>query len=88
MVPTLIQLVLAAGFAGFVTSFLVNPIERIKILMQADYKGEYSSELDCAGKVLEQDGLSGLCVRGLTATIAREVPGYGMYFVFYSLLMR
>ena len=72
---------------GFVTSFLVNPIERIKILMQSDKNGQYSSEIDCAVKVIQQDGLKGLLVRGLDATLAREIPGYGLYFVCYSLLM-
>jgi solute carrier family 25 (mitochondrial carnitine/acylcarnitine transporter), member 20/29 len=75
-------------FAGFVTSFLVNPIERIKILMQSDKTGVYKSEIDCAVKVIREDGLKGLLVRGLDATLAREIPGYGLYFVAYSLLMQ
>ena len=33
---TLLELVFSAGMSGFVTSFFVNPIERVKILMQAD----------------------------------------------------
>lgn len=74
--------------AGFVTSFLVNPIERIKILMQSDKSGVYKSEIDCAIKVISEDGLKGLLVRGLDATLAREIPGYGLYFVAYSLLMQ
>ena len=73
---------------GFVTSFLVNPIERIKILMQSDKAGEYDSEIDCAIKVMKKDGLKGLMVRGLDATLAREIPGYGLYFVAYSLMMQ
>lgn len=70
------------------TSFLVNPIERVKILMQADKIGEYSSEIDCASQVVRKDGLKGLLVRGLDATLAREIPGYGLYFVVYSLLIQ
>ena len=70
------------------TSFLVNPIERVKILMQADKIGEYKSEIDCASQVVKKDGLKGLLVRGLDATLAREIPGYGLYFVVYSLLIQ
>ena len=84
--PPLEALVAAAAFSGFVTSFLVNPIERVKILMQADGSGEYANELDCARRVLQGDGFAGLVFRGLDATMAREVPGYGLYFVAYSLL--
>ena len=86
--PTLDVLCAAAAFSGFVSSFVVNPIERIKILMQADKKGEFKSEIDCAAKVLERDGVKGLAVRGLDATLAREIPGYGIYFAVYSLLMQ
>ena len=80
-------MVFCACNVGFVTSFLVNPIERIKILMQSDKDGQYKSEIDCAIKVIKEDGLKGLLVRGLDATLAREIPGYGLYFVVYSLLM-
>ena len=33
---TLPELIFSAGMSGFATSFIVNPIERIKIIMQAD----------------------------------------------------
>ena len=46
-----IDLAIAASFSGFVTSFLVNPIERIKVLMQSDQTGRYSSELDCMTQI-------------------------------------
>lgn len=60
----LIALAFAAAFSGFVTSFVVNPVERIKVLMQADETKRYSSELDCAAKVVAQDGVQGLIFRG------------------------
>jgi solute carrier family 25 carnitine/acylcarnitine transporter 20/29 len=85
--PDLIMLALAAAFSGFATSFIVNPIERIKILMQADDSNSYSSEIDCATKVLAQDGLQGLVFRGIDATLIREVPGYALYFIVYSVLI-
>jgi len=84
---TFVQLCLAAAFSGLVSSFVLNPIERVKILMQADQSGTYASEVDCIGKVLAQDGLSGLLLRGLDGMLAREIPGATVYFVAYSLLV-
>jgi len=82
----LVSLTLAAAISGFITSFFVNPIERIKILMQANVQGTFSSELDCLFQILRADGAGGLVLRGLAATMGREIPGYGLYFVVYSLL--
>lgn len=84
--PNVAELVAAACFAGFLTSYVVNPIERVKILMQADNTNQYSSDLDCFLKVLKKDGVSGLVLRGIDATLWREVPGYALYFVAYSVL--
>ena len=55
--------------------------------MQSDKNGIYQSSVDCALKVIRKDGLKGLLIRGLDATLAREIPGYGLYFVVYSVLM-
>jgi len=83
-----IRLTAAAAFAGLMSSFFVNPIERVKVLMQADQLGSYSSEIDCISKVIENDGFYGFMSRGLDATIIREVPSYALYFVTYSMLMK
>jgi len=84
----LLQLTIAACFSGMIVSFVSNPLERIKILMQTDDKQAYKSSYDCFVKVLASDGLSGLVLRGVDATLAREIPGYGLYFVLYSVLIR
>lgn len=78
-------LLVAACFSGFITSFLVTPVERIKLMMQAN--PQYTNELDCASAVLRTEGLKGLMVRGLGPTLVREVPAYGIYFVVYGLFM-
>jgi len=80
----IIPLILAAFYAGFLTSFLVTPMERIKVMMQAS--DLYTNELDCANAVLTKEGIRGLLGRGLGPTMAREVPSYGIYFVVYGLL--
>ena len=86
--PTILHLTLAAAFSGLASSFVINPIERVKILMQADKSKTYSSEIDCISKVVRQDGVSGLVFRGIQATMAREIPGNAIYFVVYALLMQ
>lgn len=85
---SILQLVLAAAFSGFSSSFVLNPIERVKILMQTDSEGLYSSEIECITAVIKKDGLSGLVFRGLDAMMAREIPGCVVYFMTYSLLMK
>ena len=80
------QLSLAAAFSGFVSSFVLNPIERIKILMQGN-QGLYLSEIDCAAKVIKNDGIGGLLLRGLDGMMIREIPGCLVYLLTYSLLM-
>jgi len=86
LTPVLI-LIVAACFSGFVTSFLVAPIERIKVMMQAS-SDTYNNEIDCIKAVLKTEGIGGLLGRGLGPTIAREVPSYAIYFVVYGLLMQ
>ena len=82
-------LVLAASFSGFVTSFLVTPVERVKVMMQAQSTNaaSYANELECIKAVINNEGLLGLFSRGLGPTLAREVPSYAIYFVVYGLLI-
>jgi len=68
---TLPQLCAAALFAGFVTSFLVNPFERIKILCQAEAVGTYTNGLACAQEIIKTDGFLGFMGRGLGPTLSR-----------------
>lgn len=47
----------------------------------------YENEVSCMISVIKTDGVSGLLLRGLGATLLREVPSYGIYFVVYGVLM-
>jgi solute carrier family 25 carnitine/acylcarnitine transporter 20/29 len=84
--PGVAALLIAACFSGFVTSFLVTPIERIKVLLQSS--NAYKNEIDCFQKVIEVEGVIGIFTRGLGPTLAREIPSYGIYFLIYGLLMQ
>ena len=86
LLPATVALVLAAMYSGFVTSFLVAPVERIKVMMQAD-STKYANEIQCAKAIVQASGISGLFLRGLGPTLAREVPSYGIYFFVYGFLM-
>jgi solute carrier family 25 carnitine/acylcarnitine transporter 20/29 len=76
---SLVELALAAGFCGFVTSFVVNPIERIKVILQSKVNTNIGSDnyWRCFLDVLSTDGVGGLMFRGIEATLLREIPGYG-----------
>lgn len=84
---SLFQLLIASAIAGGICSFVTNPVERVKILMQADVN-RYQNELHAIREIVRLDGLDGLVLRGLESTILREVPGYSLYFVVYTVLLR
>jgi hypothetical protein len=77
-------LLFAACTAGAITSFTVAPIERVKVMMQASKK--YKNEIECVRAILNVEGWSGLLLRGIGPTLAREIPSYGLYFWVYGFL--
>jgi hypothetical protein len=84
--PLTMTLLAASCIAGFFTSFLVVPVERVKVLMQAT-TGLYANEFDCLRAIVRAEGPGGLMGRGLGTTLAREIPSYAIYFCVYGLLM-
>lgn len=86
--PTPTMLLLAATTAGFVSSFIVNPVERVKVLLQADPSLAGMGEIECVQRVLQQEGWFGFLGRGLGPTMLREVPSDAVYFSVYGLLMQ
>ena len=52
-VPPTVLLLTAACTAGFITSFVVAPIERIKVMMQAS--SSYRNEWHCLTVILETE---------------------------------
>lgn len=80
-----LALILSACLSGAVGSLVVTPVERIKCIMQATEAGTYAGPVACTQQVLRTDGVQGLLFRGLGATLLREVPAYGFYFVSYDV---
>lgn len=86
--PTTAMFLIAAASAGFASSFIVNPVERVKILLQAASDGNSHSEAECIQQVLKSEGWSGFLGRGLGTTMLREIPSDAIYFSVYGLLMQ
>ena len=92
----IIKMALAGTLAGLLSSFVVSPVELVKIRMQsqdkksADKKDDntpvYDSELDCATSIVRDEGWRALFFHGLVITIIREIPSFAFYFVAYGLL--
>jgi hypothetical protein len=47
----------------------------------------FKNEIECISAILNAEGWSGLLLRGIGLTLAREVPSYGLYFWIYAFLM-
>jgi len=83
---------LAGAYAGAVSCLVACPVELIKTRLQIQYTyaaelNRFGGALDAVRKILYQNGVKGL-FRGMSATIYREVPGYGSQFYVYEKLKR
>ncbi|CAG2211486.1 mitochondrial carnitine/acylcarnitine carrier protein-like [Mytilus galloprovincialis] len=82
------QLFKAGMLSGVFTTAIMAPGERIKCLLQiqADsHKKMYDGPLDCAKKLYKEGGIRSV-YRGTGATLLRDVPASGMYFMTYEWL--
>lgn len=71
--------VCAGGLAAGLTSLVLCPFELVKCRMQT----QHVSARAAIASTLQRDGASGL-MRGLTPTLAREIPGYCAFFAAYE----
>ncbi|CAI2376734.1 unnamed protein product [Moneuplotes crassus] len=74
--------IVSGVFAGIISSPICCPIEHIKIRKQAYMNSNISYY-----SIVKADGISGL-FRGLVPTLAREIPGYAMFFASYGYFKR
>ncbi|KXS17500.1 mitochondrial carrier [Gonapodya prolifera JEL478] len=101
--PTYLQVFLAGSFSGGVNAGVTVPMELIKCRLQANSSSDLSKgpgwpapreapprRLDTTtgivSDILRRSGVRGL-YRGGFATILRDAPGYGAYFVAYDMLL-
>lgn len=84
--PTMLQKCLSGGFAGFMASFVLTPVELIKCQLQVknlvnDTKGHLY--MTVVKDIVGVDGVMGLW-KGLGSTLIREVAGTAIWFGTYE----
>ena len=78
--------IIAAGIAGGCSAFVVTPVERVKVVMQASSAAtRFASPHVCVRNILEADGIQGLLFRGLHVTLLRQVPTDILYLLTFEL---
>ncbi|XP_069142378.1 mitochondrial carnitine/acylcarnitine carrier protein-like [Argopecten irradians] len=85
---TYAQIFMAGGLAGVFTTGIMTPGERIKCLLQiqADSKvKKYAGPVDCAKQLYKEGGIRSI-YKGTAATLLRDIPASGMYFMSYEYL--
>lgn len=79
---------IAGCTGGFLQCLTVTPVELVKCRLQVDRSSGrqlYQGPLDCAKKILQEHGVRGL-FRGWWATVWRDTPSSGLYFVSYEIV--
>eukprot|EP00058_Branchiostoma_floridae_P027806 XP_002613297.1 hypothetical protein BRAFLDRAFT_118712 [Branchiostoma floridae] len=85
---------LAGSAAGAVQTLVCSPMELAKTRMQLMGMGQKAktrkekdvkNSLDCLLKIYRKEGLRGCC-RGMTLTLWRETPAFGVYFATYDMI--
>lgn len=85
---TVAQYFAAGAFSGIFTTSIMAPGERIKCLLQIQQSAAhkvYNGPVDCAVKLYKQGGIRSI-YRGSVATLMRDVPASGLYFLTYEAL--
>ena len=70
---------LAGSFSGTCTTILFQPLDLVKTRIQSSKADKKLGMFSVARQVLETERLPGLW-RGMVPSIARTVPGVGLYF--------
>ncbi|XP_076680661.1 carnitine/acylcarnitine carrier protein colt, mitochondrial isoform X2 [Andrena cerasifolii] len=85
-----LKLFYAGAFSGIFTTIIMAPGERIKCLLQiqhADAKPKYKGPVDCVKQLYREGGIRSI-FKGTCATLLRDIPASGMYFMTYECLKR
>ncbi|KAI9478893.1 MAG: hypothetical protein EXX96DRAFT_483092 [Benjaminiella poitrasii] len=92
-VLSLDKIALAGAGAGLVNSILASPVELLKIKLQAQYGTDthqryFKGPLDCARYLIQRDGVAHGLLRGMWATIVREIPAYAGFYSGFEFTKR
>ncbi|KAJ2940421.1 hypothetical protein O0L34_g101 [Tuta absoluta] len=81
------ELFAAGAFSGIFTTSVMAPGERIKCLLQIQQASagpqKYAGMVDCAKQLYAEGGIKSI-YKGSVATMMRDVPASGMYFMTYE----
>ena len=82
---------LAGASAGMAQAPICSPIElaKTRLQLQNSHSGQrsFTGPLECLRHIHRTEGLRGV-FNGLGITVAREIPGFGVYFATYEALTR
>ncbi|XP_039108863.1 mitochondrial basic amino acids transporter [Hyaena hyaena] len=81
---------LAGAAAGAIQCVICCPMELAKTRLQLQDAGPgrtYRGSLHCLAQIYRREGLRGVN-RGMAATLLRETPSFGVYFLSYDVLTR
>jgi solute carrier family 25 carnitine/acylcarnitine transporter 20/29 len=82
----------AGGFSALPGTILMVPGERIKVLLQTDGQGgtakRFNGTMDCAKKIVAEEGLVAGMYKGWEMTLLRDIPGSIAYYGAYELMKR
>ncbi|XP_015117777.1 congested-like trachea protein [Diachasma alloeum] len=87
---TPLQLFYAGAFSGIFTTAIMAPGERIKCLLQIQHGqavAKYNGPVDCVKQLYKEGGIRSI-YKGTGATLLRDVPASGMYFLTYEGIQR
>jgi solute carrier family 25 (mitochondrial carnitine/acylcarnitine transporter), member 20/29 len=80
----------SGGIAGFIQSFLLCPIELIKIKMQLTKRADHLNVWTCTRGIINSSKSNFECIRslmrGINLTLIRDVPAISAYFVGFEFL--
>lgn len=77
---------LSGSIAGLAQSFMLAPVELVKIKMQIP-ESKYTSTWQCMRDLVNRHcGKSTILLRGTWLTVLRDVPGVGAYFVSFEYI--
>lgn len=85
------RLFAAGAFSGIFTTSVMAPGERIKCLLQVQQgsggEQKYKGMIDCAKQLYKEGGIRSI-YKGSLATLLRDVPASGMYFLTYEFIKK